>query len=75
MLYEFVSKNFCNYFEYNKPHTIKNKDGTKYNDESVYNNNKNNNENNNDNDSKNSLKCPPKKIPSDIFNINRKRHK
>ena len=33
--------------------------------------NKNNNENNNDNDSKNSLKCPPKKIPSDIFNINR----
>lgn len=49
LLYEFVSKNFCNYFEYNKPHIIKNKDETKYNDESVYNNNKNNNENSNDN--------------------------
>ena len=38
LLYQFVSKNFCNYFENNKPHIIKTKKENKKN-----NNNKNNN--------------------------------
>ena len=37
LLYQFVSKNFCNYFENNKPHIIKTKEENK----------KNNNNNNN----------------------------
>ena len=48
MLYKFVSKNFCNYFENNKPHIIKNKEDIKENNKSKF-DNKNNDENNNDN--------------------------
>ena len=53
LLYQFVSKNFCNYFENNKPHMIKPKDESKNNinisiNDNIYNkqnNNKNKNEN------------------------------
>ena len=53
LLYQFVSKNFCNYFENNKPHVIKPKDESKNNinisiNDNIYNkqnNNKNKNEN------------------------------
>ena len=48
MLYKFVSKNFCNYFENNKPHIIKNKEDIKENNKNKF-DYKNNDENNNDN--------------------------
>ena len=49
LLYQFVSKNFCNYFENNKPHIIKTKEEHKKNN---FNNNnawykKNSDDNNN----------------------------
>ena len=54
ILYKFVSINFCNYFENNKPHIIKTKEESKINsicntDINKYNKNNNNDENNNDN--------------------------
>ena len=48
ILYKFVSKNFCNYFQNNKPHLIKTKENHKENHKSIC-NVKNNDENNNDN--------------------------
>ena len=48
LLYQFVSKNFCNYFENNKPHIIKTKKENKKN-----NNNKNNNSRNKSNSDEN----------------------
>ena len=44
LLFQFVSKNFCNYFENSKPHILKTKDDVKYN---IDNNNDINNINNN----------------------------
>ena len=42
LLYQFVSKNFCNYFENNKPHMVKTKEEFKENNNINHNINKNN---------------------------------
>ena len=39
LLFQFVSKNFCNYFENSKPHILKTKDDVKYNNDNDINNN------------------------------------
>ena len=59
LLYQFVSKNFCNYFENNKPHMIKNKEKIKNNTNitnSIRNKKNSNENNNNDNNTNNSTK-------------------
>ena len=49
LLYQFVSKNFCNYFENNKPHILKAKENINHSNKNICvdNNVINNNENNN----------------------------
>ena len=51
LLYQFVSKNFCNYFENNKPHILRAKEKIIHNNENLFiaNNIINNDENNNNN--------------------------
>ena len=48
LLYQFVSKNFCNYFEHNKPHMLKAKENINHSNKSMFKDNNliNNNENN-----------------------------
>ena len=49
LLYQFVSKNFCNYFENNKPHIIKTKEELKENNNNKNPSYKENSDENNDN--------------------------
>jgi hypothetical protein len=49
LLYQFVSKNFCNYFENNKPHTIKTKEELKESNNNKNPSYKENSDENNDN--------------------------
>ncbi len=55
LLYQFVSKNFCNYFENNKPHMVKTKEEFKENNNINHNINKNNEFNKKNNDENNEL--------------------
>ena len=55
LLYQFVSKNFCNYFENNKPHMVKTREEFKENNNINHNINKNNEFNKKNNDENNEL--------------------
>ena len=55
LLYQFVSKNFCNYFENNKPHMVKTKEEFKENNNINHNINQNNEFNKKNNDENNEL--------------------
>ena len=55
LLYQFVSKNFCNYFENNKPHMVKTREEFKENNNINHNINKSNEFNKKNNDENNEL--------------------